>query len=56
LPQEVFIKIYQKLNEYSEVWKFSSWAYRIAHNQAVDYFRKAGFRPRTNTLAEYENE
>jgi len=56
LLQEVFIKIYQKLNEYDEVLKFSSWAYRIAHNHVVDYFRKVNARPQTNTLEDYEWE
>ena len=54
LLQEVFIKIYQKLNEYNELLKFSSWAYRISHNHVVDYFRKAGARPKTNSLEEGE--
>lgn len=56
LLQEVFIKIYQKLNEYDEVLKFSSWAYRIAHNHIIDYFRKANARPQTNSLDDYEWE
>jgi len=54
LLQEVFIKIYQKLNEYNELLKFSSWAYRIAHNHIIDFFRKIGARPKTNSLEEYE--
>jgi RNA polymerase sigma-70 factor (ECF subfamily) len=56
LLQEVFIKIYQKLNEYDEVLKFSSWAYRIAHNHVIDYFRRANVRPQTNALEDYEWE
>lgn len=56
LLQEVFIKIYQKLNEYDEVLKFSSWAYRITHNHVVDYFRKTNARPQTNALEDYEWE
>ncbi|HAR99912.1 MAG: ECF subfamily RNA polymerase sigma factor, RNA polymerase sigma-70 factor, ECF subfamily [Parcubacteria group bacterium GW2011_GWC1_36_108] len=56
LLQEVFIKIYQKLNEYDEVLKFSSWAYRIAHNHIIDYFRKTNARPQTNSLEDYEWE
>lgn len=56
LLQEVFIKIYQKLNEYNEVLKFSSWAYRIAHNHIIDYFRKANARPQINALEEHEWE
>ena len=56
LLQEVFIKIYKKLNEYGEVLKFSSWAYRIAHNHVIDYFRKINARPQTNYLEDYEWE
>jgi RNA polymerase sigma-70 factor, ECF subfamily len=54
LLQEIFIKIYQKINEYDKLLKFSSWAYRIAHNHIIDYFRKTGARPKTNSLEEYE--
>lgn len=56
LLQEVFIKIYQKLNEYNEVLKFSSWAYRIAHNHIIDHFRHINARPKTNALNEAEWE
>jgi RNA polymerase sigma-70 factor, ECF subfamily len=54
LLQEIFIKIYQKLNEYNELLKFSSWVYRIAHNHIIDFFRKVGARPKINSLEEYE--
>lgn len=54
LLQEVFIKIYQKLNEYNEILKFSSWAYRITHNHIIDYFRKTNARPKTNSLEDSE--
>lgn len=54
LLQEVFIKIYQKLNEYNELLKFSSWAYRIAHNQVIDHFRKMKARPATDNLEDEE--
>ncbi len=54
--QEVFIKIYRKLNEYESVLKFSSWAYRIAHNHVVDHFRKISARPRTDALEDFEWE
>jgi len=56
LLQEVFIKIYQRINEYDERLKFSSWAYRIAHNHIIDYFRKANARPQANFLEDYEWE
>lgn len=56
LLQEVFIKIYQKLNEYDPALKFSSWAYRITHNHVIDHFRKVSARPQTNALEDYEWE
>jgi len=38
--QETFIKSYQNLNGFKMNKKFSSWIYRIAHNEAVNYVRK----------------
>ncbi len=38
--QEAFIKIYRNLNAFDQSLKFSSWAYRITHNEAVNYLRK----------------
>lgn len=38
--QNSFIKIYQHLNNYDNSLKFSSWVYRIAHNEAVNYLKK----------------
>lgn len=43
--QEAFIKMYRHLNEYDEELKFSTWAYRITHNQAIDTFRSVEIRP-----------
>ena len=40
LVQEVFIKVYENLNDFDPKLKFSSWIYRISHNQTVSYFRK----------------
>ncbi len=54
LLQEVFIKMYRKLNGYSESLRFSSWAYRIAHNHVVDHFRRLDARPKTDTLDDVE--
>ncbi len=39
LLQEVFIKVYQNLNDFDQDLKFSSWIYRIARNQAICYYR-----------------
>ena len=38
--QEVFILAYQNLNDYNDDFKFTSWLYRIAHNQTISFFRK----------------
>lgn len=38
--QEVFIKIYKNLNDFDTTLKFSSWAYRITHNETLNYIRK----------------
>jgi len=43
--QETFIKTYQNLNNFSAPLKFSSWIYRIAHNESVSYLRKKHRRP-----------
>lgn len=43
--QEVFIKIYVNLNSFDDKLKFSSWAYRITHNEAINNYRKKKSRP-----------
>ena len=43
--QDVFIKTYYNLNGFDENLKFSSWIYRIAHNQTVSEIRKKLSRP-----------
>jgi len=43
--QEVFLKAYLHLNDFDKKLKFSSWIYRIAHNQAISTFRKINIRP-----------
>ena len=45
--QGVFIKAYRNLNSFNPNLKFSSWIYRIAHNEAVTYLRRADTRPKT---------
>ncbi|WP_111672666.1 RNA polymerase sigma factor [Algoriphagus litoralis] len=43
LLQDVFVKVVQTIHSdrYSEEGKFQPWLMRIAHNLAIDYFRKA---------------
>lgn len=38
--QDVFIKAYKNLYGFDAKKKFSSWIYRIAHNEAVNYLKK----------------
>ncbi len=38
--QDVFIKAYKNLYSFDIKKKFSSWIYRIAHNEAVNYLKK----------------
>ncbi|GMX58494.1 MAG: RNA polymerase sigma factor [Candidatus Microsyncoccus archaeolyticus] len=38
--QVVFIKAYKNLYGFDQSRKFSSWIYRIAHNEAVNYLKK----------------
>jgi len=45
--QEVFIKVYQNLNDYDSSSKFSSWIYRITHNATISAFRKKDVRPQS---------
>ena len=43
--QEIFIKVYRNLRSFNQSLKFSSWIYRIAHNQVVSSWRKTKSRP-----------
>ncbi len=43
--QEVFIKVYLNLNGFNKDLKFSSWIYRITHNQVISNHRKLRARP-----------
>jgi RNA polymerase sigma-70 factor, ECF subfamily len=45
--QEVFIKVYQNLNDFNPKMKFSSWIYRITHNEVISRFRKTKARPQS---------
>ncbi len=46
--QASFIKIYLNLNAFDGKLKFSSWAYRIVHNEAIDEMRRQKRRQATN--------
>jgi RNA polymerase sigma-70 factor, ECF subfamily len=40
IVQESFIKVYKNLNSFDADRKFSSWLYRISHNEAINYLKK----------------
>jgi RNA polymerase sigma-70 factor (ECF subfamily) len=48
--QEAFIKTYQHLNDFDAELKFSTWLYRITHNQAIDALRANQSRPVVSVL------
>lgn len=50
--QESFIKAYRHLNDYDVELKFSTWLYRITHNQTIDTLRKQNVRPVLNLSLE----
>ncbi len=41
IVQNSFIKAYQNLNQFDEQKKFSSWIYRIVHNESINQGKKA---------------
>lgn len=48
--QDVFLKTYLNINDFDSSLKFSSWIYRIAHNEVISSFRKKKARPQTIEL------
>ncbi len=43
--QNSFIKAYRYLRSFDEAFQFSSWIYRIVHNETYDFFRAKKRRP-----------
>lgn len=52
--QDVFIKVYKNVHAFDTSMKFSSWIYRIAHNEAVSWYRKRSVRPEGHLSGEGE--
>lgn len=48
--QDIFIKVYKNLNGFDPDLKFSSWIYRITHNEVINNFRKNKARPQGNSV------
>lgn len=53
--QEIFIKVYRNLNAFDTSLAFSSWIYRIAHNEAISWFRKKNVRPEGHLVGESDD-
>lgn len=52
--QEIFIKAYRNLNDFDTSLSFSSWIYRIAHNEAISWYRKRSVRPEGHLIEKSE--
>lgn len=50
--QNVFIKVYKNLNNFDQSLSFSAWIYRIAHNEAISWYRRRKARPEGYLAAE----
>ena len=45
IVQEVFIKAYANIQSFDTARSFSSWIYRIAHNEFINTIKKKGREP-----------
>lgn len=52
--QDIFIKVYKNLNGFDKSLSFSSWIYRIAHNETISWFRKRNIRPEGHLVDDAE--
>lgn len=53
--QDIFIKVYKNLNGFDQNMRFSSWIYRIAHNEAISWYRKKSVRPEGHLVLDSED-
>jgi RNA polymerase sigma-70 factor (ECF subfamily) len=54
LLQEIFIKVYKNANAFDTSLSFSSWIYRIAHNETISFYRRLRVRPEGHQIADSE--
>ncbi len=50
LLQESFLKAFRNINNFDAHLSFSSWIYRIVHNQTISGWRKSSVRPEGHTV------
>jgi len=48
--QDIFIKVYRNLNGFDTDLKFSSWIYRITHNEVISNYRKYKNKVKVNSF------
>jgi RNA polymerase sigma-70 factor (ECF subfamily) len=53
--QNAFLKAYTNLNSFDPTLSFSSWMYRITHNEAMSFFRAKHARPSVTLDEEASN-
>ncbi len=54
--QEVFIKAFKNLNAFDPTLTFANWIYRIAHNEAINHYRKNRRETKNISIDDEENE
>jgi RNA polymerase sigma-70 factor (ECF subfamily) len=54
--QEIFINAFKNVNAFNPTLKFSSWIYRIAHNEAINHYRKTRRETKNISIDDEENE
>src|SRR5574343_263794 len=52
LTNDIFIKVYNNLDQFKPEYKFKAWLYKIATNSAIDFLRKKNIRNITNVQLE----
>ncbi|MCA9365445.1 RNA polymerase sigma factor [Candidatus Kaiserbacteria bacterium] len=52
--QEIFMKVYKNINGFDVQLSFSSWLYRIAHNESISWYRKKSVRPEGHLVFDSE--
>ncbi|MBP8994843.1 MAG: sigma-70 family RNA polymerase sigma factor, partial [Bacteroidales bacterium] len=56
LTMETFAKAFNNLDKYTPDYAFSTWLFRIAINNCIDFVRKVKVRPQSiDTTAEYQD-
>ncbi len=50
--QDIFLKTYRNLQGFDQNLSFSSWIYRIAHNEAISWYRRRKVRSEGSLVAD----